>query len=469
MNFSKVIGKVDRALVEKAEDKLSTVFLELAMRSDNESSKSGMGGDPLIFGLMVPVEHVCTVNMPTAATDGKRFYWNPKFVLKQTSIGLRIICAHEAWHAIYMHPSRRGSRHPMLWNIAVDYIVNLNVMDDFKARKKDPKEMFTKHLGNYITLKEYINSLKKIKEKEESEEAEEESIKLPHPSEDRDLTDQEIKELEDQEKSEKRYFADPDIEEDLRSPEKIYDLLISNLPKSFCSSDLGMGETLDDHIDTTETEEGLAKRISNAMEIARRMAGHIPSGLETELGTLTSPKVSWKDIVRGKILKSRAGHGRNDYTRFRTRPMFSGLLIPKKKTYFARFGCLLDTSGSMAADDKALGVSQLCSLDERSEGIITCADSEIYWDQSTKLRKFDSSTLSNLKLVGGGGTMFSTYFSDYEEHIGKCDFLIVITDGYLMETDIADMRNPGIDVIWLLTSNNSSFVPPFGRVFNLVN
>jgi len=160
MKFSRVIGKVDPKLVQQAEDKLSQVFLELGTRYNNEHVGTGMGGDPLIFGLMYPVEHVCTLNMPTAATDGKRYYWNPKFVLKQSRIGLRIICGHEAWHAIYMHPQRRGSRLPKLWNIAVDYIVNGTVMDDFRARKMDPKDMFTKHLGKYMTLAQYAELIK---------------------------------------------------------------------------------------------------------------------------------------------------------------------------------------------------------------------------------------------------------------------------------------------------------------------
>src|SRR5271167_3613900 len=146
MKFSRIVGKIDPKLVSQAEDKLSKVFLELGVRYDNEHVGSGMGGDPLIFSLMYPVDHVCTLNIPTAATDGKRYYWNPKFIMKQSRIGLRIICAHEAWHAIYMHPARRGSRIPKLWNIAVDYIVNGTIMEDFKHRKMPPEETFTKHL-----------------------------------------------------------------------------------------------------------------------------------------------------------------------------------------------------------------------------------------------------------------------------------------------------------------------------------
>lgn len=571
MKFTRIIGKVDPKLVSQAEDKLSQVFLELGTRYNNEHVGTGMGGDPLIFSLMYPVEHICTLNMPTAATDGKRFYWNPKFVLKQSRIGLRIVCGHEAWHAIYMHPSRRGSRLPKLWNIAVDYIVNGTVMDDFKARKMNAAEMFQKHLGRYMTLAQYAELLKNPFEKvkgfddiDPQQAGASSDVELPAPNEDRELTEKEIKELERREKMPKFYFADPDLEEEMKRPEKIYDLLYALLPKcpkcgrvgmykqpdkgkkdkgkgkkdkgdkgdkgdqgqdskdkgdqqgndqgqnpgdkhdhgdgqpcgcgdphgqgqgqpdpngqgQSCNGDepcdncgggtdiFGFGSTLDDHMDTEESEEKLAKRISDAMEAARKMAGHVPAALEDELGKLTAPKVTWQDIIRTRLLKARAGNGRNDWTRFRSRPMFTGLMVPKRKNYFAHFGCLLDTSGSMSRDDMAFGLSQLCALDERSEGTIVPADAEIYWDKATKIKKAVPDEISKVKIVGRGGTKYAEFFTDYEKNIGKCDFLILITDGFLLDTDLAEMKYPGVDVIWLITSG-SSFTPPFGRAFDL--
>ena len=454
-----------------------------------------------------------------------------------------------------MHPQRRGSRLPRLWNIAVDFIVNGTVMEDFKARKMDPKDMFNKHLGKFMTLEQYASLLKdpfaQIKGFENlnpAAAAPGPTVELPGPGEDRELTPEEIKELERREKVEKFFYADPDLDEEMKRPEKIYDYLYRLLPKCpkcgsigvyknpnkkkdknkgqgqgqkgdqdkgdqqgqshdhgdgqqcNCPNDgsgqnpcqgqgqgqpqpgqgngccdecgdgidiFGLGGTVDDHLDTEESEEKLAKRISDAMEAAKKMAGHVPAALEDELGKLTAPKVSWQDIIRTRLLKARAGNGRNDWTRFRSRPMFTGLLVPKRKNYYAHFGCLLDTSGSMGRDDMAFGLSQLCSLDERSEGTIVPADADIYWDKATKIKKAVADEISKVKIVGRGGTMFAKFFSDYEENIGHCDFLIVVTDGYLLDSDIASMKNPGVDVIWLITSGHSSFNPPFGRAFDL--
>ncbi|NDB85252.1 MAG: hypothetical protein EB127_21500 [Alphaproteobacteria bacterium] len=551
MKFSKVIGNVDPKLVEEAEEKLTAVFLELGTRYDNTAVGSGIGGDPLIFSLLYPMEHICTLNMPTAGTDGKRYYWNPKFVLKQDRIGLRIVSYHEAGHAMYMHPQRRGSRLPKLWNIAVDYLVNGMCMDDFKTRNFNAAEMFQKHLGNYITLSQYAEMLKDPwNNKGPGGDITPPDIKWPEPGEDRELTEEEKKALDEYEKKVKCFFADPDLEDDMKNPEKIYDYLYSLLPKcDTCgsvgvykkpqdqnaqgngqgdnqqdgSSDqgkskgkkgkkgkkqdqqqandpngqgscggcndpnhnhgkdgdacgcpdcgggydiFGFGDTLDEHMDTEESEEKLAKRMSDAMEAAKKMAGHVPAAIEAELGKLTEPKITWTDIIRGQIARARAGNDRNDWTRFRTRPLFAGILTPKRKNYQANFACLVDCSGSMSKDDIAFGLSQLKALDSRSEGILVPADSEIYWDKSTKIRACNDEELTKFKRVGLGGTMFSDFFTNYEKEIGKQDFLVIITDGFLLDTDIASMINPAIPVFWVVTSK-SMFNAPFGKVFDL--
>lgn len=582
MKFSKVIGKIDANLVTQVEDRLSQIFLELGTRYDNDHVGSKLGGDPFIFSLLYPVEHVLTQNIPTAATDGKRYYWNPKFVMAKSLAGLRLICAHEAWHAIYMHPQRRGSRNPKLWNIAVDYIVNNAVMEDLKVRKKDPKDIFVKNLGKYMTLDQFVEQIKNpyapikgFDEFDPNAAPVEQDDVLPSPDDDRELTPKEKKALENREKKVRYFYADPDLKDDMKSPERIYDYLHNLLPKcpkcgrlgvypppgknkgqklqvggnqpdkdkkdknksdqqgdqpgnqpgdqpggnqpgdshnhggnSPCDCDdhqgqgqqgqgkgsgqgqpqpgqgsggspghscdgcgggvdiFGLGGTLDDHMDADEDEEKLARRVADAMEAAKRMAGYVPGALEDELGKLTAPKVTWQDFVRTRLLRARAGNGRNDWTRFRSRPMFCGILNPKRRNYFASFGCLLDTSGSMGKEDMAFGLSQLQSLDTSAEGTIVPADATIYWDEATKIKTANMEELSKVKIIGRGGTKYAEFFRDYERNIGKCDFLIVITDGYLLDSDVAEMQNPGCDVIWLITSG-AAFNAPFGRVFDL--
>jgi predicted metal-dependent peptidase len=72
--------------------------------------------------LMAPV--VITDDVPTAATNGKRIAFNPAFVAPLTSAQLDGLVVHELLHCALLHPVRRGTRDPFLWNIAADIHIN---------------------------------------------------------------------------------------------------------------------------------------------------------------------------------------------------------------------------------------------------------------------------------------------------------------------------------------------------------
>uniref|UniRef100_A0ACD5GRN3 DUF2201 family putative metallopeptidase n=1 Tax=Desertifilum tharense IPPAS B-1220 TaxID=1781255 RepID=A0ACD5GRN3_9CYAN len=61
---------------------------------------------------------------PTAATDGKNIYFNPEFVRSLSSPQVDGVLLHEVLHAALLHVVRRGTREPLLWNIAADIVVN---------------------------------------------------------------------------------------------------------------------------------------------------------------------------------------------------------------------------------------------------------------------------------------------------------------------------------------------------------
>lgn len=507
MQFSRIVGKIDPKIIHQCEENLTKVFLQLGTGPEQTHFNGSLGGDPLIFSLVVPTEHIATCNIPTAATDGRRFYWNPKWLNSKSLTGIRLVCYHESGHALYMHPQRRGSRIAKLWNIAVDYIVNGMMMEDLKIRKKQDHEVhsiFVKHLGNYLTLPQCVemfqNPLAPIPGMENFEpDPETETVSLPDPNDDRELTEKEKQELERQAARYTFFYADPNLPEEMKRPEKIYDLLFQALPKCYKCGRVGVftlpdwkcedpshehdkgkgcdaccrsydvlsqGATIDEHMDANEDPDKMAKRIADAIRAAKQMAGRVPSGLEDELGALTAPRIRWQDSIHTQLVRVRNGNSKNDWSRFRTRPMFAGLLVPRRNGMIARAGCLLDTSASMSRDDMTFGISQLQSLDERSEICITPADAEIIWSKTVKVRSPKASELMKVKPVGRGGTCFGNYFSEYEKYIGKQDFLIIISDGGLLNDDVERMVNPGIPVYWVITSE-SVFKPPFGKVFAL--
>jgi predicted metal-dependent peptidase len=60
----------------------------------------------------------------TAATDGKKLYYNREFIKALTPEELLFLIGHEVLHCVYDHLGRKGSREHKLWNMANDYIVN---------------------------------------------------------------------------------------------------------------------------------------------------------------------------------------------------------------------------------------------------------------------------------------------------------------------------------------------------------
>jgi len=67
---------------------------------------------------------------PTAATNGRDFMYNKKFVEKLSVKKLEFLFAHEICHGIFDHFGRLGSRIPQLANIAQDYAVNQILVDE---------------------------------------------------------------------------------------------------------------------------------------------------------------------------------------------------------------------------------------------------------------------------------------------------------------------------------------------------
>jgi len=61
---------------------------------------------------------------PTAATDGRNLYYNTQFFNAMTNKEIEFVIAHEVLHCVFDHLDRREYRHPKLYNIAADYIVN---------------------------------------------------------------------------------------------------------------------------------------------------------------------------------------------------------------------------------------------------------------------------------------------------------------------------------------------------------
>ncbi len=105
-------------------------------RSESESAKERHDFDlnlllfhlrnvsPFFGSLALFAEHVCTEKIETAATDGRRLMFNPRFMEKHRLDEQLGIFVHELLHAALRHVERRAGAHPLTWNIAADIVVN---------------------------------------------------------------------------------------------------------------------------------------------------------------------------------------------------------------------------------------------------------------------------------------------------------------------------------------------------------
>lgn len=92
--------------------------------------------EPFFGALALFATPLLTETCATAATDGKRIFWNRAFLAGLSSDEVDAVMLHEVLHAALLHVPRRGVREPLRWNIAADIVVNGMVV---AARLKLPR------------------------------------------------------------------------------------------------------------------------------------------------------------------------------------------------------------------------------------------------------------------------------------------------------------------------------------------
>jgi predicted metal-dependent peptidase len=66
----------------------------------------------------------------TMATDGVSIFYNPDYVLGQDTTIVATDIAHKGGHRGFFHNTRRGTRGPLVWNFACDYVINIYLSDN---------------------------------------------------------------------------------------------------------------------------------------------------------------------------------------------------------------------------------------------------------------------------------------------------------------------------------------------------
>lgn len=328
---------------------------------------------------------------PTAATNGRNFYYNVDFVKKLSVKKLEFLFAHEILHCVFDHFGRLGSRDPKLANIAQDYAVNQILVDE--------------RIGEKIT-----------------------EVKICYDSKYRGMAWEEIYDiLWDQ--AEKIPMA------------QLLQQLGEQLDEHIKEGDEGSGNGKDGDKDgggsgrpgmTKEEAQAIKDEIKNAMiqAAAAAGAGKTPAGIMRMIKNLTEPKMDWRQLVQQEIQSI----VRNDYSfsRPNRKAWHSGAILPgMKEATTIDVAIAIDMSGSIGMDDAGTFLGEIHGIMDQYEDFninLWCFDTDIYNHQA--ITHDNSEDLIGYEPQGGGGTDFEVNFTFMEENDIRPKKFIMFTDGY---------------------------------------
>ena len=323
---------------------------------------------------------------PTAATNGRNFYYNIDFVKKLSVKKLEFLFAHEILHCVFDHFSRLGSRDPQLANIAQDYAVNQILVDERIGDKITEVKICLDSKYRGMAWEEIYDELYAKEEKIPMEEL------LKQLG---DLLDEHIKEQEG------AGAGDKDGKKGKPSMSK-------------------------------EEAQKIRDEIKQAMiqSAAAAGAGKVPAGIQRLIKDLTEPKMNWRQLIQQEIQSII----RNDYSfqRFNRKSAHSGAVLPGlREDVTIDVAISIDMSGSIGDEDARIFLSEIKGIMDQYQDFkinLWCFDTEIYnWRQITH---DEAGELEEYEPQGGGGTDFEVNWQFMKDNDIQPKKFIMFTDGY---------------------------------------
>jgi len=426
-------------------------------------SKSPPKGSPFHYAYLAPAPHVLETHIPTAATNGRKYFWNPEFLNSLSIDQVGAVLLHEAYHTMLFHCAR-GHRNT-LWNLAIDFVVNAIIAVDHQI---DMNSLFPEHY-TIDELKSAMHTGAEIK-----------GICLDKKAHGRTAEDVYNELLEESDKAKKNRKSQGSQKSEAQggsssggAGESEEESKSGHSESDQDDHGINASGAIDHHMGDQEANaQEIADKIREAMANAAAMGGKLPGSvaglLDGALVKLEKPKVDLKTMVYGMAKKIQSGRGglHLDYKRPRRRNGYMNLgngritMVPvRAKQPRLTYAVCLDTSGSMSDQDINTTVSQLQTLTDICNGYVVPNDTQPYWDNLAEVNSgFD---LEKVRVKGRGGTDYSLFFKDYKKKVRDVDFLVILTDGYFTMPS-----KPLVPVIWVVV-NNDSFKAPYGKSVHL--
>jgi predicted metal-dependent peptidase len=352
---------------------------------------------------LVPADEWCS----TAATDGRNFYFNSKFIKMLEPRELEFLFGHEVLHCVYDHFGRRGSRDPQLWNVANDYCVNADL------RKH--------HVGQFITTVPCLYD-----QKYEGWSSEQVYDYLYENAEKLDI-DQLVERILDE-----HMDGDGDQDEDGNRP-KITDE------------------------ERAKIRDEIKEAILNAASTSE--AGNIPLGVRRLIKDLTEPALNWRELLRLNLESTI----KSDFSWMRAsrRGWHMDAIMPgMRNDEQIDIAIAIDASGSISEKMLKDFLSEVQGIMDQFQQFrihVVTFDTEAYNPVTYTSDNLD--TICDYEITGGGGTDFDCVFDYLKKEQIEPKRLVVFTDGYPFGSWGDENYS---DTLWII-HGTKEIVPPWGQ------
>jgi predicted metal-dependent peptidase len=392
--FANLLGKTDPKLDREVREMLITARVGLLL-------KASFFGNLATRLKLVNADEWCS----TAATDGRNFYYNSRFIKMLRPKEIEFLFGHEVLHCVYDHFGRRGERDHQLFNIANDYCVNADLI---------------KHrVGEKITTVPCLHNPK-------YEKAEKLDIGK--------LLDQMIDEHLDGEGDEEQDGEGDGDEKEGKGRPKL----------------------------TAEERQQIKDEIKEAMLAAAATvdgAGNLPAGVKRLIQELTEPQMNWRELLRMQLESTI----KSDYTWMRAsrKGWHMDAVMPGMKVDpMIDIAVALDASGSISEKMLKDFLGEIQGIMDSFPAYrihVFTFDTEAY-----NPAQYDSDNLDDIcdyEVKGGGGTDFDAIYNYLKAEEIEPKRLVVFTDGYPFGS-WGDENYA--DTVWIL-HGTTTIEPPWGQ------
>ena len=412
--FKDLVGPKDMKLDAKVREKLITARVGLLL-------KASFFGNLATRLKLINADEWCG----TAATDGRNFYYNTRFIEMLRPKEIEFLFGHEVLHCVYDHFGRRGDRDPQIWNIANDFCVNADLKEHGVGEFITSVPcLYDRKYNGWSSEKVYDDLMKNAKK-----------ISLG------DLLDQMIDEHLDGEGDDEGEGGGKDDGEEVDGS--------------------GKGKGKGRPKISEEERRAIRDEIKEAMLAAAATvdgAGNIPLGVQRLIKEMTEPKMNWRELLRMNLESTI----KSDYTWMRAsrRGWHMDAVMPgMKPDEMIDIALAIDASGSM---DEGMLKDILSEVQGIMDSFPVYKIHVVSFDTQTyNPQQYDSDNLDSIvdyEVQGGGGTSFECFYEYFKENDITPHRLVVFTDGY-----------PGgswgdenfCEVTWIL-HGTTTIEPPFG-------